>query len=55
MTISKSPIIGISKKMERIRQIIDIAADTEASILISGESGTGKTLAAIAITAYNIR
>ena len=42
-------IIGSSKRMQDIFEMIDKVADTSASVLITGESGTGKELVANAI------
>lgn len=42
-------IIGISESICKLRELIVRIADIDASVLISGESGTGKTLAAMAI------
>jgi len=42
-------IIGNSKKMQDIFEVIDKVADTMATVLINGESGTGKELIANAI------
>lgn len=42
-------IIGTSDKMQKIYNMIDSVANTKATILISGESGTGKGLMAQAI------
>ncbi len=42
-------IVGTSKQVQLIRNLISRAADTDATLLISGESGTGKTLAAMTI------
>ncbi len=42
-------MIGRSEKMQKIYQIIESVASTNATILISGESGTGKGLVAHAI------
>ena len=42
-------IIGGSEKMRRIYNIVDSVASTNATILITGESGTGKTVLAKAI------
>jgi len=41
-------MVGISKKMRQIYEIIDMTARSDASILIEGESGTGKELIATA-------
>ncbi|NPV90327.1 MAG: sigma-54-dependent Fis family transcriptional regulator [Firmicutes bacterium] len=42
-------LIGQSRKMSSIFQLIEQVADTSATILITGESGTGKELIASAI------
>ncbi|KNY28092.1 sigma-54-dependent transcriptional regulator [Pseudobacteroides cellulosolvens] len=42
-------IIGSSKKMQDVFDLIDKVADTPATVLITGESGTGKELVANAI------
>ena len=42
-------IIGASKKMEKVYTLLDNVAKTESTILITGESGSGKELAARAI------
>ena len=39
-------LIGRSKAMQEVLQLIDLAAPTSASVLITGETGTGKELAA---------
>ena len=41
-----SPLIGSSKYIERIRELIDHVADTELNVLITGESGVGKEVVA---------
>jgi two-component system response regulator AtoC len=40
------PLIGISKSIERIRELIDQTADTGLNVLITGESGVGKEVVA---------
>jgi len=45
------PLLGRDHQMQRIYDLIDVVADTKATVLISGESGTGKTL--IARTVHN--
>jgi two-component system, NtrC family, response regulator PilR len=40
------PLLGNSKSMERVRQLIGKLARSQAPVYISGESGTGKELAA---------
>ncbi len=42
-------IIGNAPQMEKIFEIVDSVADTRATVLITGESGTGKSLIARAI------
>ncbi len=42
-------MIGSSECMQRVRQAIKVLAKTDSSVLITGESGTGKDLAARAI------
>ncbi len=42
-------IIGHDRRMQRVFDMIDSVADTKATILVSGESGTGKSLIARAI------
>jgi DNA-binding NtrC family response regulator len=45
-TAAASPMIGDSPAMARVRSLIARAAPTEANVLILGENGTGKELAA---------
>ena len=40
------PLIGVSEAIERINLMIDQVADTTASVLIIGDSGTGKEIIA---------
>ena len=40
------PFIGESKEIRKIKEIIDIVADKDISVLITGETGTGKDLVA---------
>jgi DNA-binding NtrC family response regulator len=42
-------IVGHDRRMQRIFDIVDSVADTRATILITGESGTGKSMVARAI------
>jgi len=42
-------IVGHDHRMQRIYDMIDSVADTKATVLITGESGTGKSLIARAI------
>ena len=46
---SRENIIGRKKKMTELLQTVEMAAPTDANILISGESGTGKELIAEAV------
>ncbi len=39
-------LVGASPQMERVNQLIAQVADTDATVLLEGESGTGKGLAA---------
>ncbi len=39
-------IIGQSKKMQEVYQLIDLVSGTDATVLITGENGTGKELVA---------
>jgi DNA-binding NtrC family response regulator len=49
MRFGMENIIGRDHRMLRIYDMIDAVADTKATVLISGESGTGKSLIARAI------
>jgi len=44
-----SKIIGRSSKMKQVMEVVEQAADTKASVLITGESGVGKELIADAL------
>ncbi|MCH7761879.1 sigma 54-interacting transcriptional regulator, partial [candidate division TA06 bacterium] len=46
---SNKKIIGTSKKMEDLRNLIEQAASSDSTVLIQGETGTGKELVARAI------
>lgn len=48
-------LIGSSEAMERVRELIGRIADTDARVLITGASGTGKELAAAALHARSRR
>ena len=48
-------VVGSSRFIDRVRDFIGRAAMTDEPVLISGESGTGKTLAARAIIAASSR
>ena len=47
--VSSSPIVGQSKAMEEIRDFISKVGPSEATVLITGENGTGKELVVKAI------
>ena len=47
--LDKANIIGSDMQMQKIFDMIDNIADTKATVLITGESGTGKSLFARAI------
>jgi PAS domain S-box-containing protein len=47
--ISHGGIIGKSKKMHEIYELIDLISKSDATVLITGENGTGKELVAKAI------
>lgn len=42
----ETPLLGTSPAMERVRMLIGRAAPTDANVLILGENGTGKEIAA---------
>lgn len=42
-------LVGSSPQMERVRRLIERVADSDASVLIRGETGTGKELVARAL------
>src|SRR5919204_3200364 len=48
-------MVGTSAAMQRVRELIDRVAPTDARVLIMGESGTGKELVAAAIHAGSVR
>jgi DNA-binding NtrC family response regulator len=49
------PLVGRSKAMEPVIEMIQRVAPTEASVLIQGESGTGKEMVAQAIHDFSAR
>jgi two-component system, NtrC family, response regulator AtoC len=48
-TLSRTRILGVSEQIQRIRAQIKQSAVTDATVLISGASGTGKELVAVNI------
>ncbi len=54
-TDSRGEIIGVSKKIREIYDLIDLVATSGTTVLITGENGTGKELVARAIHQQNVR
>ena len=54
-TVSRGEIIGQSRKIQEIYDLIDLVAMSDATVLITGENGTGKELVARAIHMQNFR
>jgi len=52
---SEMKIIGHDKKIKSMNQLISLAAESMANVIISGESGTGKELVASAIHYLSVR
>ncbi|MGJ4996936.1 sigma-54-dependent transcriptional regulator [Bradyrhizobium sp. HKCCYLS3077] len=50
-----SGLIGTSEAMRRVQKTIGLAADAEATVLIRGETGTGKELVARALHVHSRR
>ncbi len=48
-------IIGKSEPIRKLREVLNLVAPTNASVLITGENGTGKELVARALHAYSRR
>lgn len=48
-TYGMENIVGRSKKMQEVFRLINIAAQTDSTVLIEGETGTGKEITALAI------
>jgi two-component system nitrogen regulation response regulator NtrX len=44
-----SPLVGQSPQMQKVREFIDKVAPSEATVLVTGENGTGKELVVAAI------
>ncbi len=53
--LSRSGLVGRSAPMAIVYKLIAQAAQTDAAVLVTGESGTGKQLAARAIHAFSAR
>ena len=51
----KRELLGECPRMERVRHLIARAADVDAPVLITGETGTGKSLTARLIHAHGAR
>jgi len=49
MRFGMENVVGHDHRMQRVFDVIDSVADTKATVLISGESGTGKSMVARAI------
>ena len=55
MAFDRTGIIGESPRMQEIFRLLDLAAPTDATILLLGETGTGKELIARAIHRHSPR
>jgi PAS domain S-box-containing protein len=53
--ISHGELIGQSKKMQEVYELIDLVAASDATVLITGDNGTGKELVAQAIHGQSLR
>ncbi|MCG2771424.1 MAG: sigma 54-interacting transcriptional regulator [Desulfobacterales bacterium] len=53
--ISHGELIGQSKKMQEVYELIDLVAGSDATVLITGDNGTGKELVAQAIHGHSHR
>ncbi|MCA9216481.1 MAG: sigma-54-dependent Fis family transcriptional regulator [Planctomycetales bacterium] len=51
----KSKLVGKSKPMQQVRRLIEKVAPTNSSVLILGETGTGKELAARSVHDQSVR
>jgi DNA-binding NtrC family response regulator len=54
-TSADSGLIGTSEAMRRVQKTIGLAADADATVLIRGETGTGKELVARALHVHSRR
>jgi len=54
-SVSRGEIIGQGKRIREIYDLIDLVATSDATVLITGENGTGKELVARAIHQQNVR
>jgi len=50
-----SPIVGVSRAIAHVQELIEAVASTDATVLVRGESGTGKELVARAIHSRSAR
>ncbi|MFH6783211.1 sigma-54-dependent transcriptional regulator [Methylobacterium sp. MA0201] len=50
-----SCLIGTSEAMRRVQKAVGLAADSDATVLLQGETGTGKEIAARALHAHGRR
>ena len=53
--VSRGGIMGQSKKIREVYDLIDLVATSDTTVLITGENGTGKELVARAIHHQNVR
>ncbi|MBI3794141.1 MAG: sigma-54-dependent Fis family transcriptional regulator [Nitrospinae bacterium] len=53
--LSLDNVVGQSRKMQKVYERVKIVADSDATVLILGETGTGKELIARAIHRYSAR